>query len=109
MLDISVEEDLKAEFAMADFINNDEEALAQIIKHPLTLLGASDGGAHTKFLTLVGIHSLLGALVRDKQVMTLEVGALAALHDGWLGDRNSRTAGFLEGMPADIVVYDLRS
>src|SRR6266852_3392443 len=52
MLDISVEEDLKAEFAMADFINNDEEALAQIIKHPLTLLGASDGGAHTKFLTL---------------------------------------------------------
>jgi len=47
MLDISVEEDLKAEFAMADFINNDEEALAQIIKHPLTLLGASDGGAHT--------------------------------------------------------------
>jgi len=34
MLDLSVEEDLKTEFALLDFINNNEETLAQIIKHP---------------------------------------------------------------------------
>ncbi len=44
MLDISVEKDLKDEFAMADFIN--------IIKHALALLGTSDDDAHTNFPTL---------------------------------------------------------
>jgi len=108
MLDISVEEDLKAEFAMADFINNDEEALAQIIKHPLTLLGASDGGAHTKFLTLGRYPThFLAHWVRDKQIMTLEEAhwRLSTM-PGWaIGIRDR---GFIrEGMPADIVVYDL--
>jgi N-acyl-D-aspartate/D-glutamate deacylase len=108
MLDISVEEDLKAEFAMADFINNDEEALAQIIKHPLTLLGASDGGAHTKFLTLGRYPThFLAHWVRDKQIMTLEEAhwRLSTMVGWAIGIRDR---GFLrEGMPADIVVYDL--
>src|SRR5207237_10280340 len=51
MLDLAVEEDLKTEFAMPSFANDNEEAVGQIIKHPLCLIGASDGGAHTKFLT----------------------------------------------------------
>ena len=108
MLDISVEEDLKAEFAMADFINNDEEALAQIIEHPLTLLGASDGGAHTKFLTLGRYPThFLAHWVRDKQVMTLEEAhwRLSTMVGWAIGIRDR---GFIrEGMPADIVVYDL--
>src|ERR1051325_8383083 len=52
LLDLAVEEDLKTEFAMQDSINADEKAVGEILKHPLTLIGASDGGAHTKFLTL---------------------------------------------------------
>ena len=31
---------------MPSFANSDEEVLATIIKHPLCLIGASDGGAH---------------------------------------------------------------
>jgi N-acyl-D-amino-acid deacylase len=108
MLDISVEEDLKAEFAMANFINNDQEALTQIIKHPLTLLGASDGGAHTKFLTLGRYPTyFLSHWVRDKQIMTLEEAHWRlSTQVGWaIGIRDR---GFIrEGMPADIVVYDL--
>ena len=108
MLDISVEENLKAEFAMADFINNDEEALTQIIKHPLTLLGASDGGAHTKFLTLGRYPThFLAHWVRDKQIMTLEEAhwRLSTMVGWAIGIRDR---GFIrEGMPADIVVYDL--
>jgi N-acyl-D-amino-acid deacylase len=108
LLDISVEEDLKTEFALLDFINNNDEALTQIIKHPLTLLGSSDGGAHTKFLTFGRYPThFLTHWVRDRQVMSLEeahwrlstmVGWAIGIRDrGWLR----------EGMAADIVVYDL--
>jgi N-acyl-D-aspartate/D-glutamate deacylase len=108
LLDLAVEEDLKTEFAMQGFINNDEQALTTILKHPLTLVGSSDGGAHTKFLTLGRYPThFLAHWVRDKQIMTLEeahwrlstmVGWAIGIRDrGWLR----------EGMPADIVVYDL--
>jgi len=108
MLDLSVEENLKAEFAMQGFINNDEEALTTIIKHPLTLIGASDGGAHTKFLTLGRYPThFLAHWVRDKQIMTLEEAhwRLSAMLGWAIGIRDR---GWLrEGMPADIVVYEL--
>jgi N-acyl-D-amino-acid deacylase len=107
LLDLAVEEDLKTEFNLQGLANNNEEAVAQIIKHPLCLLGASDGGAHTKFLTLGRYPThFLAHWVRDKQVMSLEeahwrlstmVGWAIGIRDrGWLR----------EGMPADIVVYD---
>jgi N-acyl-D-aspartate/D-glutamate deacylase len=108
MLDISVEEDLKAEFAMQGFINNNEEALTTILKHPLCLIGASDGGAHTKFLTLGRYPThFLAHWVRDKQIMTLEEAhwRLSAMLGWAIGIRDR---GWLrEGMPADIVVYEL--
>jgi N-acyl-D-amino-acid deacylase len=107
LLDLAVEEDLKTEFNMQGLINNNEEAVAAIVKHPLTLVGASDGGAHTKFLTTGRYPThFLAHWVRDKQLMTLEeahwrlstmIGWAIGIRDrGWLR----------EGMPADIVVYD---
>src|SRR5262245_52444238 len=108
LLDISVEEDLKAEFAMQGFINNNDEALTTILKHPLCLIGASDGGAHTKFLTLGRYPThFLAHWVRDKQIMTLEEAhwRLSAMLGWAIGIRDR---GWLrEGMPADIVVYEL--
>jgi len=108
LLDLSVEEDLKAEFAMQDFINNNDEELTTILKHPLTLVGSSDGGAHTKFLTLGRYPThFLAHWVRDRKIMSIEeahwrmstmVGWAIGIRDrGWLR----------EGMPADIIVYDL--
>jgi N-acyl-D-aspartate/D-glutamate deacylase len=108
MLDLAVEEDLKTEFNMQGLINNNDEAVAEIVKHPLTLIGASDGGAHTKFLTTGRYPThFLTHWVRDKQIMTIEeahwrlstmVGWAIGIRDrGWLR----------EGMPADIVVYDM--
>jgi len=108
LLDLAVEEDLKTEFAMQGLINNDEEAVAQIIKHPLTLVGSSDGGAHTKFLTLGRYPThFLAHWVRDRQVMSLEEAhwRLSAMVAWAIGIRDR---GWLrEGMPADIVIYDL--
>jgi N-acyl-D-amino-acid deacylase len=107
MLDLAVEEDLKTEFRMPSVVNCDEDAVAEIVKHPLTLVGASDGGAHTKFLTTGRYPTyFLSHWVRDRQVMSLEeahwrlstmIGWAIGIRDrGWLR----------EGMPADIVIYD---
>ncbi len=108
LLDLSVEEELKTEFAMQGFINNDEEVLTTILKHPQCLIGASDGGAHTKFLTLGRYPThFLAHWVRDKQIMSLEEAhwRLSAMLGWAIGIRDR---GWLrEGMPADIVVYDL--
>jgi N-acyl-D-amino-acid deacylase len=108
LLDLAVEEDLKTEFSMQDFINNNEEAVGQILKHPLTLIGASDGGAHTKFLTLGRYPThFLAHWIRDKQIMTLEEAhwRLSTMLGWAIGIRDR---GWLrEGMPADIVIYDL--
>src|SRR5881397_441361 len=108
LLDLAAEEDLKTEFSMQNFINNDEEAVGQILKHPLTLIGASDGGAHTKFLTLGRYPThFLAHWIRDKQIMTLEEAhwRLSTMLGWAIGVRDR---GWLrEGMPADLVVYDL--
>src|SRR5216684_1611633 len=102
LLDLAVEEDLKTEFAMQGLINNNEEAVAEIIKHPLTLLGASDGGAHTKFLTLGRYPThFLTHWVRDRQIMSLEEAhwRLSTMVAWAIGIRDR---GWLrEGMPAD--------
>ncbi len=109
MLDLAVEEDLKTEFSMPSFANSDEDALATIIKHPLCLIGASDGGAHTKFLTTGRYPThFLAHWVRDKQVMSLEEAhwRLSTMLGWAIGIRDR---GWLrEGMPADIVIYDLQ-
>jgi len=108
LLDLAVEEDLKTEFSMQDSINADEEAVGEILKHPLTLIGASDGGAHTKFLTLGKYPThFLAHWVRDKQIMTIEEAhwRLSTMLGWAIGIRDR---GWLrEGMPADIVVYDM--
>lgn len=108
LLDLAVEEDLKTEFAMQDSINADEKSVGEILKHPLTLIGASDGGAHTKFLTLGKYPThFLAHWVRDKQIMTIEEAhwRLSTMLGWAIGVRDR---GWLrEGMPADIVVYDM--
>jgi N-acyl-D-aspartate/D-glutamate deacylase len=108
LLDLAVEEDLKTEFSMQDSINADEKAVGEILKHPLTLIGASDGGAHTKFLTLGKYPThFLAHWVRDKQIMTIEEAhwRLSTMLGWAIGVRDR---GWLrEGMPADIVVYDM--
>ena len=108
MLDLAIEEDFKTEFSMPSLLNDNDEVVGQIIKHPLCLIGASDGGAHTKFLTSGRYPThFLAHWVRDKGLMTLEEAhwRLSTMLGWAIGIRDR---GWLrEGMPADIVVYDL--
>jgi N-acyl-D-amino-acid deacylase len=106
-LDISVWGELKSGFE-TKMIMTPPEAMREIATSPVALPGVSDGGAHTKFVTTGRYPTeLLGYWVREHQIMSLEEAhwRLSAYPAKAAGLRNR---GWLaEGLPADIVVYDL--
>jgi len=106
-LDVSLECNLRAGW-QSEPREVDVETMRAIANCPYAVPGLSDGGAHTKFLTNATYPTeFLATWVRDEQIMGLEeahwrLSAYSAQAAG-LVDR-----GYLaEGMPADIVVYDL--
>lgn len=86
----------------------DTKVMSEVANCDYAVPGLSDGGAHTKFLT-TGTYptEFIAEWVRDKGIMTLEdahwrLSAYSAQAAG------IRDRGYLaEGMPADIVIYDL--
>ncbi len=109
MLDLTVADDLKTEWA-GPVLNENVEHHRELMSSPYTLPGVSDGGAHVKFIT-PGTYStdMLAWMVRDTGALTLEEAhfRLSGL-TGWAAGFKDR--GVLrEGMAADIVVYDLEN
>ncbi|WP_157083037.1 N-acyl-D-amino-acid deacylase family protein [Novosphingobium lentum] len=107
-LDIAVAEGLKTFFYIADLTSDDEDANAEVAKHPFVVPGVSDGGAHTRFLSMGKYPTImLAEMVRDHKVMSLEEAhwRLSAFAAHATGIDNLGT--LQPGMPADIVVYDL--
>jgi len=109
MLDISVADDLRAEWR-TPLLNTDPRHAREVMSSPYTLAGLSDGGAHMKFLT-AGIWptDLLCWMVRDTGVLTLEQAhyRLSGLPSWAAGFRDR---GLIrEGLAADLIVYDLGS
>lgn len=109
MLDIAVEDNLKTEFETPARNMNPEYA-SELMSSEYSIPGVSDGGAHTKFVTLGSYPTdLLTWMVRDAGFMSLEeahyrLSALPAKCAGFQ-DRGVLT----EGAPADVVVYDLQN
>jgi N-acyl-D-amino-acid deacylase len=105
-LDLVVEEELKTWFARNQQ-NNDDDAMAEILNSPDTVIGLSDAGAHVVREGGYGLNVyFLSHWIRDKQVMSWEEGirritSLQADLYG-IGDRGRLE----EGMAADIVVFD---
>jgi len=106
LLDVSIADGLRAGFGTPPRHTN-VDAMREIATSPFALPGVSDGGAHTKFITLGAYPTeLLATWVRRHGIMSLEeahwrLSAYPALAAG-VFDR-----GFLrEGAPADIVAYD---
>ena len=104
-LDLVVDEDLKTTFQIPAR-PTDRQALQDVACSSVALAGLSDGGAHTKFITLGAYSTEFLMDVRDREIMGLEeahwrLSGYPAYAAG-LKDR-----GVLrEGMPADIVIYD---
>ena len=106
MLDIAVADDLDTLF-YASPPQGDSDLLREIVQYPHMLLGVSDGGAHTKFLTAGRYPTeTLTSHVRDKGWLTYEEAhrRLSALPAQLAGFRDRGT--LREGGPADVIVYD---
>ena len=75
MLDLAVEDELKTTFVTPprERSEGEMEAIKEVCNSDFALPGVSDGGAHTKFITL-GAYTTeyLTKLVRDEGVMDLE-------------------------------------
>ena len=107
MLDLAVEDSLETTFVTPPR-SPDMAAMKELVNSPFAIPGVSDGGAHTKFLTLGAYPTeFLVNLVRDGELMDLEQAH-------WrLSAYPAQAAGFKdrgwirEGAPADLVVYDL--
>ena len=106
MLDIAVADGLATEFFAAP-PNVKMEHLQEILADPFVLLGVSDGGAHTRFLTAGRYPTeTIAKLVRTLGMMSLEEAhwRLSALPAMLAGFENRGV--IRRGSPADIVVYD---
>jgi N-acyl-D-aspartate/D-glutamate deacylase len=110
LLDISVSGRLEVVFRTNMIASDDPKECADMLRSPYVVPGASDGGAHSKFLT-GGSYStdVLAWLVRDTAQLTLEEAhwSLSWLPGQAMGVKNRGL--LLEGWAADIVVYDLEN
>ena len=106
MLDISLDDDLKARF-WSVLANNDPEAIAWLLPRDNVLLGLADSGAHVSQLCDACFATdLLGNWVRDRGVMPLEraVHKLTAEPAGVYGLTDRGTVEV--GKAADLCVFD---
>jgi len=106
MLDLSVADDLRTEWA-GPVANANIEGYKDLMGSPYTMPGVSDGGAHVKFITpAIYPTEVLSWLVRETGVLTLEEAhfRLSGLMAWAAGFKDRGT--LREGMAADIVIYD---
>lgn len=108
ILDLSLADDLDAEFRLENVMNADKAAVADLMDHPLLHFGASDAGAHiTQFCGTGDTTHMLEHYVRDSGKMTLERGVhrmTGEVAEDWgLSDRGTIAVG----KAADLVLFDL--
>jgi len=106
LIDMIVADELKTLIQVPHF-NTDPALQAELVTAPYGLWGVSDGGAHTKFITLGAYPTeSIVEFVRERGLLPLEEAhwRLSAL--------NARAAGIhdrgtiVEGAAADVIVYD---
>ena len=105
-LDLGLASNLEARFRMA-VVNVDENEVEECLKHPSTMLGLSDAGAHASQLCDACYStSLLQRWVREKQALSLEEAVRM------LTSRTAEVFGIRDrgriatGLAADLVVFD---
>jgi N-acyl-D-aspartate/D-glutamate deacylase len=107
ILDLSLEEDLRAGFLCPNMGHDDVEKVAAMLTHPCVHIGASDAGAHVaSFATYGDTGYLFSKFVRECGALRLEQAVKKLTHDTariW----GIRDRGLLHpGFAADVVVFD---
>jgi N-acyl-D-amino-acid deacylase len=106
LLDLSLETDLRCQYGIP-IMNDDEETVGRLLRHPAGVVALSDAGAHVDTLADHGFTTtLLSRWVRELGVLSLEqairlvTGVPARIYG--LPERGE----LREGWPADIVLFD---
>ncbi len=106
MLDLSVADDLRTEWA-GPVENANVAGYKDLMSSPYIMPGVSDGGAHVKFITpAIYPTEVLSWLVRETGILSLEEAhfRLSGLMAWAAGFKDRGT--LREGLAADIVIYD---
>jgi len=107
MMDISLEEDLKARFTADALGHYDTRKIGPALNHPQIQIGAGDGGAHVqRFATYGDTGYLFSKYVRETGALGLEEAVKRLTSDiagAWGIQGRGRLA---EGQAADLVVFD---
>jgi N-acyl-D-aspartate/D-glutamate deacylase len=109
MLDLSVADDLRTEWA-GPVENANIAGYKDLMNSPYIMPGVSDGGAHVKFITpAIYPTEVLSWLVRETNTITLEEAhfRLSGLMAWAAGFKDRGT--LREGLAADIVIYDINT
>lgn len=109
MLDLSVADDLRTEWA-GPVENANIAGYKDLMSSPYIMPGVSDGGAHVKFITpAIYPTEVLSWLVRETGIISLEEAhfRLSGLMAWAAGFKDRGT--LREGMAADIVIYDINT
>jgi N-acyl-D-aspartate/D-glutamate deacylase len=109
MLDLSVADDLRTEWA-GPVENANVAGYKDLMSSPYIMPGVSDGGAHVKFITpAIYPTEVLSWLVRETGVLTLEEAhfRLSGLMAWAAGFKDRGT--LREGQAADLVIYDINT
>lgn len=108
MLDIAVRSGLTLQLRSAQISSTDPRQAARLFSHVATVIGGSDGGAHTKSFGMGHVPTdLLIWLVREQKLLSVEEMhfhlALKVARSVQLKDRGA----LLPGYWADVLIYDL--
>jgi N-acyl-D-aspartate/D-glutamate deacylase len=108
MLDLATRSELALQIRSPQISSLDPHQAVQLFSHYATVIGGSDGGAHTKSFGMGHVPTdMLIWLVREAQLMTLEDMhfhlALKVARALQIKDRGALLPGFW----ADVLIYDL--
>jgi N-acyl-D-amino-acid deacylase len=106
MLDLALEKHLK-QFFIQPIVNEDQDIVLAMMRHPRSVVTFSDSGAHVSQIMDSSIQThLLGHWVRERQALTLEQ-AIRKLTFDLASFWGLRGRGLLrEGHHGDVVVFD---
>lgn len=108
MLDLALRSELSLQLRSAQISSTDPRQAARMLSHVATVVGGSDGGAHTKSFGMGHVPTdLLIWLVREEQLLSLEAMhfhlSLKVARSVQIKDRGALLPGFC----ADLLIYDL--
>jgi N-acyl-D-aspartate/D-glutamate deacylase len=106
MLNLALEQHLK-QFFIQPLVNEDQDIVLAMMRHPRSVVTFSDSGAHVSQIMDSSIQThLLGHWVRERQALTLEQ-AIRKLTFDLASFWGLKGRGLLrEGNHADVVVFD---